>query len=123
MRPARHPSPLLSSLEPRSTRAASPSSEPVSMVSDGPSDKLCICRCYRHSSGSVHTDRSDACIAEGCLLSNRSSSLDASGHMTKETHNAAMSGPIYIITAIGDSAILNWFLIFSLLFSVQDYET
>jgi hypothetical protein len=41
--------------------------------------------------------------------------------MTEETHNAAMSGPIGIITAIGVSAILGWFLILSLLFSIQDY--
>jgi hypothetical protein len=43
--------------------------------------------------------------------------------MTEETHNAAMSGPIGIITAIGVSAVLGWFLILSLLFSIQDYET
>lgn len=43
--------------------------------------------------------------------------------MTEETHNAAMAGPIGIITAIGVSAILGWFLILSLLFSMQDYGT
>jgi amino acid transporter len=43
--------------------------------------------------------------------------------MTEETHNAAMAGPIGIITAIGVSAILGWFLILSLLFSIQDYGT
>lgn len=43
--------------------------------------------------------------------------------MTEETHNAAMSGPIGIITAIGVSAILGWFLILSLLYSIQDYGT
>ncbi len=43
--------------------------------------------------------------------------------MTEETHNAAMSGPIGIVTAIGVSAVLGWFLILSLLFSIQDYET
>jgi hypothetical protein len=41
--------------------------------------------------------------------------------MTEETHNVAMSGPIGIITTIGVSAILDWFLILSLLFSIQDY--
>ena len=41
--------------------------------------------------------------------------------MTEETHNAAMSGAIGIITAIGVSAILGWFLILGLLFSIQDY--
>ncbi|KAI0282109.1 amino acid/polyamine transporter I [Russula aff. rugulosa BPL654] len=49
--------------------------------------------------------------------------FDASAHMAKETHNAARSGPIGIITAIGVSAILGWFLILSLLFSIQDYGT
>ena len=43
--------------------------------------------------------------------------------MTEETHNASVSGPIGIITAIGVSAILGWFLILGLLFSIQDYGT
>jgi amino acid transporter len=43
--------------------------------------------------------------------------------MTEETHNAATSRPIGIITAIGVSAILGCFLILSLLFSIQDYGT
>ena len=46
--------------------------------------------------------------------------------MTEETHNAAISGPIGIINAIGVTAILGWFLNglnFSLLFTVQDYRT
>jgi hypothetical protein len=34
-----------------------------------------------------------------------------------------MSGPIEIITAIGVSAILSWFLILSLVLSIQDYGT
>jgi amino acid transporter len=42
--------------------------------------------------------------------------------MTEETRNAAMSGSIGIITAIGVSAVLGWFLILGLLFSIQDYE-
>ncbi|EJD39552.1 APC amino acid permease [Auricularia subglabra TFB-10046 SS5] len=47
--------------------------------------------------------------------------FDASAHMTEETHNAAMSGSIGIVTAIGVSALLGWFLILGLLFSMQDY--
>jgi hypothetical protein len=43
--------------------------------------------------------------------------------MTEETHNAAMSGSIGIVMSIGASAILGWFLILALLFSIQDYET
>jgi amino acid transporter len=43
--------------------------------------------------------------------------------MTEETHNAAMSGSIGIIMAIGVSAILGWFLILGLLFSIQDLDT
>ncbi|KAH9920626.1 amino acid/polyamine transporter I [Fomitopsis serialis] len=41
-------------------------------------------------------------------------------NMTEETHNAAMSGPIGIVMAIGVSAVLGWFLILGLLFSIQD---
>ena len=43
--------------------------------------------------------------------------------MTEETRNAAMSGPIGIIMSIGVSAILGWFLLLGLLFSIQDYDT
>ncbi|KAF8584528.1 amino acid transporter [Ramaria rubella] len=47
--------------------------------------------------------------------------FDASAHMTEETHNAAMSGSLGIVISIGVSAILGWFLIIGLLFSIQDY--
>lgn len=49
--------------------------------------------------------------------------FDASAHMTEETHNAAMSGSIGIIMAIGVSALLGWFLLLGLLFSIQDLPT
>jgi len=42
--------------------------------------------------------------------------------MTEETHNAAMSGSIGIVMAIGVSALLGWFLLLGLLFSIQDYD-
>lgn len=42
--------------------------------------------------------------------------------MTEETHNAAMAGPIGIIMAIGVSAVLGWYLILGLLFSIQDLD-
>ncbi|TFK38346.1 APC amino acid permease [Crucibulum laeve] len=48
--------------------------------------------------------------------------FDASAHMTEETRNAAMSGSIGIIMAIGVSAILGWFLLLGLLFSIQDLD-
>lgn len=48
---------------------------------------------------------------------------DASAHMTEETHNAAMAGPVGIIMALGVSAVLGWFLILGLLFSIQNLET
>jgi amino acid transporter len=57
----------------------------------------------------------------GHTFSEHFSGFDASAHMTEETHNAAMSGPIGIITSIGVSAILGWFLLLGLLFSIQDY--
>ncbi|KIJ51165.1 hypothetical protein M422DRAFT_74174 [Sphaerobolus stellatus SS14] len=49
--------------------------------------------------------------------------FDASAHMTEETHNAATSGSWGIVMSIGVSAILGWFLIVGLLFSIQDYDT
>ncbi|ETW76750.1 putative amino acid transporter [Heterobasidion irregulare TC 32-1] len=48
--------------------------------------------------------------------------FDASAHMTEETHNAAMAGSIGIVMAIGVSAVLGWFLLLGLLFSMQDYD-
>ena len=42
--------------------------------------------------------------------------------MTEETHNAATAGPFGIIMAIGVTAVLGWFLILGLLFSIQDYD-
>ena len=42
--------------------------------------------------------------------------------MAEETHNAAMSGSIGIIMAIGVSAVLGWLLLLGLLFSIQDLD-
>jgi hypothetical protein len=42
--------------------------------------------------------------------------------MTEETRNAAMSGSIGIIMSIGVSAVLGWYLILGLLFSIQDLD-
>ncbi|KAI9453376.1 APC amino acid permease [Russula earlei] len=48
--------------------------------------------------------------------------FDASAYMTEETHNAARTAPIAIVTSIGASALLGWILILALLFSMQDYD-
>ncbi|KAF8057526.1 APC amino acid permease [Lyophyllum atratum] len=48
--------------------------------------------------------------------------FDASAHMTEETQNAAMAGSIGIVMAIGVSAVLGWFLLLGLLFSIQDLD-
>ncbi|KZO93984.1 APC amino acid permease [Calocera viscosa TUFC12733] len=48
--------------------------------------------------------------------------FDASAHMTEETHQAATSGSWGIIMSIGVSALLGWFLIVGLLFSIQDLD-
>ena len=42
--------------------------------------------------------------------------------MTEETNNAAVAGPLGIIMAIGVSAVLGWFLLLGMLFSIQDYD-
>ncbi|KAI0804728.1 APC amino acid permease [Irpex lacteus] len=60
-------------------------------------------------------------VVIGILMAQYSlTGFDASAHMTEETHNAAVAGPIGIIMAIGVSAVLGWFLILGLLFSIQD---
>ncbi|EIW74256.1 APC amino acid permease [Coniophora puteana RWD-64-598 SS2] len=46
--------------------------------------------------------------------------FDASAHMTEETQNAAMAGSLGIVMAIGVSAVLGFFLLLGLLFSIQD---
>lgn len=62
-------------------------------------------------------------IVIGCLMAQYTlTGFDASAHMTEETKNAAMSGSIGIVMAIGVSAVLGWFLILGLLFSIQDYD-
>ncbi|KAF9267048.1 APC amino acid permease [Marasmius fiardii PR-910] len=48
--------------------------------------------------------------------------FDASAHMTEETRNAAMSGSLGIIMSIGVSALLGWYLLLGLLFSIQDLD-
>ncbi|KAI0684330.1 amino acid transporter [Earliella scabrosa] len=48
--------------------------------------------------------------------------LTACEQMTEETHNAAMAGSIGIVMAIGVSAVLGWFLILGMLFSIQDLD-
>ena len=83
----------------------------------------CLRRRHWYSPGSVHADRSEHMSCNSVLLCfDRVPGFDASAHMTEETRNAAMSGPIGIITAIGVSAILGWFLLLGLLFSIQDYD-
>ena len=42
--------------------------------------------------------------------------------MTEETHNAAMAGPLGLVMAIGVSAVLGWYLLLGLLFSIQDLD-
>ncbi|KAF8334150.1 APC amino acid permease [Cantharellus anzutake] len=49
--------------------------------------------------------------------------FDASAHMSEETHNASTSGSWGIVTSIGVSALLGWFLLLGLLFSIQNYDT
>src|SRR5712691_4723854 len=84
----------------------------------------CLRRRHWYSPGSVHADRFEhMCFTWALLCFDRVPGFDASAHMTEETRNAAMSGPIGIITAIGVSAILGWFLLLGLLFSIQDYDT
>ncbi|KAL4072088.1 amino acid/polyamine transporter I [Scleroderma citrinum] len=63
------------------------------------------------------------CVIGTLMAQYTMTGYDASAHMTEETQNAAMAGSIGIVTAIGCSAVLGWFLILGLLFSIQDLET
>lgn len=48
--------------------------------------------------------------------------FDASAHMSEETTNAAWSAPIGVITSIGVSSIFGFFVILSMLFSIQNFD-
>lgn len=63
-----------------------------------------------------------ACV--GILMSQYTiTGFDASAHLSEETQNAAWSAPIGVMMSIGCSAVFGFFLIVSLLFSIQDFET
>jgi amino acid transporter len=48
--------------------------------------------------------------------------FDASAHLSEETRNADRSAPIGVLTSVGVSAVFGFFLMISLLFSIQDFE-
>ncbi|KAK4702796.1 hypothetical protein P7C70_g3421, partial [Phenoliferia sp. Uapishka_3] len=43
-------------------------------------------------------------------------------HMSEETHNAAWSAPIGVITSVAASAVFGFFVLVSFLFSIQDFD-
>ena len=47
--------------------------------------------------------------------------FDASAHLSEETQNASWSAPLGVITSIGCSSIFGFFLLLSLLFSIQNF--
>lgn len=71
----------------------------------------------------ARASRAYVCVVGMLMAQYTLTGYDASAHMTEETQNAAMAGSIGIITAIGVSAVLGWFLILGLLFSIQDLQT
>ena len=48
--------------------------------------------------------------------------FDASAHLSEETRNASWSAPVGVLTSIGVSSLFGFFLILSLLFSIQDFQ-
>ncbi|KAH8552941.1 amino acid permease-domain-containing protein [Umbelopsis sp. PMI_123] len=48
---------------------------------------------------------------------------DSSAHMSEETHNAEISGPVGMSMAIIVSGIMGWFFIIGFLFCIQDLDT
>ncbi|SGY14434.1 BQ5605_C010g06182 [Microbotryum silenes-dioicae] len=62
-----------------------------------------------------------ACI--GILLAQYTiTGFDASAHMSEETHSAARTAPLGVITAVGASALWGLFYLMSLLASIQNLE-
>ena len=49
--------------------------------------------------------------------------FDASAHLCEETRKAVRDAPLGLLSAIGFSAVMGFFLIICLLFSVQDFDT
>ena len=49
--------------------------------------------------------------------------FDASAHLCEETRKAVRNAPLGLISAIAGSAIIGFFLIIALLFSIQDFDT
>lgn len=50
------------------------------------------------------------------------SGFDASAHLSEETNNAAWNAPLGVLMSVGISAIFGFFLLVSLLFSIQDFD-
>lgn len=60
----------------------------------------------------------------GALLSQYTMvGYDASTHLSEETRRASRTTPIGVITSLGCSAIFGFFVLISLLFSIQDFES
>ena len=53
----------------------------------------------------------------------RITGFDASAHLSEETTNASWNAPIGVLMSVGCSAIFGFFLLISLLFSIQDFES
>ena len=48
--------------------------------------------------------------------------FDASAHLSEETNNASWNAPLGVLMSVGISAIFGFFLLISLLFSIQDFD-
>lgn len=49
--------------------------------------------------------------------------FDASAHLSEETNNADWNAPLGVLMSVGVSAIFGFFLLISLLFCIQDFDT
>ena len=49
--------------------------------------------------------------------------FDASAHLSEETNNASWNAPIGVLMSVGVSSIFGFFLLVSLLFSIQNFDT
>ncbi|KAG8530248.1 uncharacterized protein KY384_004749 [Bacidia gigantensis] len=71
---------------------------------------------------SVRASPAYVCVV-GILISQYTiTGFDASAHLSEETSNASWNAPIGVLMSVGCSSLFGFFLMISLLFSIQDFD-
>jgi amino acid transporter len=61
-------------------------------------------------------------VCGGLLSQYTLTGFDASAHLSEETRNASWSAPIGVVSSVGFSALFGFFVLLSLLFSIQSFD-